>query len=104
MSHLAAVAGRGRRAPRWAVDGTAAGARVRRDRARVEGRFLDVMAHRDDGHLAVRVDLEERAAALEPEEAAIGVLERVAAVHVRASLRSARHHRRASRNRLRVIV
>jgi hypothetical protein len=70
----------GSRGGRWI--GPTACARIRRDRRRVERRVLDRVAHREDGGLAVRLDLEQCAAALEPEEAARRALELVADVHV----------------------
>src|SRR5262249_20363437 len=73
-----AVGGRAWRA----VDRTAACQRIRRDGARVERRILDRVAHRADGFLAGLLDLEERAAGLEPERAALRALELVVDVHV----------------------
>ena len=61
---------------RRAVDRPAARARVARHGAGVEGRILDVMAHRDDGCLAVRLDLEQRAAVRQPEAPRSGVSSR----------------------------
>ena len=64
------------------MDGAAAGARVGRDGAGVERRILDGVAHRAHRRLAVLLDLEERAAAHQPERAALVALEVVVHVHV----------------------
>src|SRR5262249_1228049 len=71
----------GRRARR-PVDRTAARARIGRNGGGVERRVLDGVAHRAHGGLAVALDLEERATALQPEEPPAAVRELIAHVHV----------------------
>ena len=71
-----------RRDARRAVDGPDPCTRVCGDGGAVERRVLDVVAHADDARLAVRLDVHERAAMVQPEGAVLGVGELVADAHV----------------------
>src|SRR4029453_4747827 len=73
-----AVRGRSRRA----MNGTTAGTGIRRDRARVEGGIPSGVPQGPPRPLAVLLDLEQRAAAHQPEVAAGLALEVVVHVHV----------------------
>ena len=69
------------RHPRRAVHGPHLRLRVRGDRGGVEGRVLDVVAHRADVVLAHRLDVHQRAAVVELEGAVPAVLDVVPEVH-----------------------
>jgi hypothetical protein len=64
------------------VDGPDARPRVRGEGGGVEGWVLDVVAHADDAALAVRFDVHERAAVVQPELAVVLVDDLVGDAHV----------------------
>ena len=71
------------RPERAAAGGSAGSARgVRRVRGRVERRVLDRVAHPDHALVAVRLDVDQRAAVLEPELAVQRIVHLVVHVHV----------------------